>query len=286
MKFRVHHLYAAKLSITEHLFTMPLELLKPLFKDGIVTSTSFLTEYESIWALMDVQSLYIKGRELIIGELCRGRDQNATILDVASTIALLKEDNVKNVATICNFVFDYETEIIVFEEKPGKVSKLQFAEMFVKLIIAHSPDLGEIESELLPVANIIKEEIRKFKSIQYARFELRPANWNDDDDFSDFDSKLKLLRTHKAVQAYESQEGLNAESELFRKPVNMVVAGYGKLDIKGIDNEGHTKQLNSENELLCETIDAPEGELTKAVEYYYEFMLKAIKQHKGASKND
>ncbi|WP_407306132.1 hypothetical protein [Desulfosporosinus sp. SB140] len=286
MKFRVHHLYAAKLSITEHLFTKPLAQLKPLFKDGIVTSKNYLTEYESIWALMDVQRLYIKERELIIGVLCRGRDQNATILDVASTIAHLKEDSVKNVATTCNFVFDYETEIVVFEEKVGKVSKLQFAEMFVKLILAHSPDLGEIDSELIPLANIIKEEIRKFKSIHYARFELRPANWNDDDDFSDFDSKLKLLKTNKAIQAYESQGGLNTESELFRKPVNMVVAGYGKLDLKGIDKEGIGKQLNSENELLCQTIDAPDEELVKAVGYYYEFLLKAIKQHKGASKDD
>lgn len=285
VKLRVHHLYAAKISILEHLFTEPLSVLKQSFRTGISASGITLRAHNSIWTFMDVEQIHEQDRELIIGRLCRGRDEKSEVLDIESSTPTLKLDNFPNVATWSNFVFDYETEIVVFEEKSGRISIHQFIEVFLQLIIVQAPEIGNLESEFIPFEENIKEQIKKFNKIKYAKFHLKPANWDFEDEFSDLDEQLKLLRSHKATQIYESKDGLNTESNLFRKPVNMIIAGYGNFVLSGIDNEGSQKKLNSKDELWTQTIDAPDGEPSEVSHHYITFLEKVIKQHRGGADN-
>jgi len=282
---RKHHLYAAKISINEHLFTKPLEELKPFFFEGIVTTGIFIGLYKSLWSFLDISKIEIDGRVFIAGRVVRAKDESTKIVDTVN--AKVKKGNVENVASWSNFLFDYETEIVIFEERIGKISKNQFLEVFKQLIQINAPQLGEIKYELLPAADNLKAELRKFKHIHYARFELIPANWDDDDEFNELDQELKNLGVHEAVHEYKAKyNGMNPESRLFSKPVNMSLAGYGHFDIRGADHEGENKQLISKQELLYESIQSGDDIIEDFSRNYYVFIKKAIQQHLGASKNE
>ncbi len=282
---RVQHLYAAKLSIHENIFSRLIDDMKPLFKKGIRVSAKPMRWSDSYWAFMDIQQITIDSRFLIAGRLYRGRDEDVEVMVLENEEVKTKIENVQNATTKSNFVFDYETEIVVFEERHGKISKNQFIEMFKKLIMSNVPEIGDLESEFLPLEESLLMEINKFSKVYAAKFELKPANWNDDEDFSDLDEELKDLKTHKAIHMYESRDGLNREARLFRKPVNMVIAGYGKLFLSGRDLEGNTKQLDSENELLSQRIEAPDEDIKEVVTSYINLLFKAISQHLGARRD-
>lgn len=279
---RKHHLYAAKISINENLFTQPLEILKPYFFDGIVTSGIFLNLYNSLWNFMDVSKIELNNRLLISGRILRAKDETANIVDTDEV--KVKKGNVPNVATWSNFLFDYETEIVTFEERIGKISKNQFVDVFKQLIEINAPNLGEIKYEILPAAENLKAELRKFKYIHYARFDLIPANWDDDDDFNELDEELKILGATAAVHEYKAKsQGLNPDSSFFSKPVNMSLAGYGHFDVRGTDYEGENKQLISKQELLYESIQSGDDIIEEFSRNYFSFLRKAIEQHIGAS---
>lgn len=280
---RKHHLYTAKISVSEHLFSKSLKDIKPNFYEGITTSGIFLNLYNSLWNFMDITPLTFKGRELIAGRIVRAKDESTRIVDT-DTIKV-KKDNISNVASWSNFLFDYQTEIVVFEERLGKISKNQFIEVFKQLIEVNAPELGEIQYKLLPAADNLKAELAKFQIINYARFELIPANWDDDEEFNELDEELKNLKATEAVHEYKSDfEGLNPKSNMFRKPVNMSLAGYGHFDVRGRDNEGDNKQVNSKQELLYESVQSGDDIIEDFTRNYFTFIKKAIEQHLGATK--
>ncbi|MBU5353902.1 hypothetical protein KQI74_16580 [Paenibacillus barcinonensis] len=282
---RKHHLYSAKLSINVNLFTRPLQELKPFFFKGIVTSGAFPKLYNSLWNFLDVSKIEIEGRTILAGRILRAKDESTKIVDTDDV--KIKKERVENVANWSNFLFDYETEIVTFEERVGKISKLQFIEVFRKLITLNAPEIGTIEYELLPAAENLKAELRKFKYIHYARFEMIPANWDDDDDFNELDEELKNLGTYKAVHEYKAKnKGLNPNSKLFSKPVNMTIAGYGHFDVRGTDTDGDNKQLISNQELIYESIQSGDDIVEEFTRHYFTFMKKAIQQHLGASKDE
>lgn len=215
----------------------------------------------------------------------RAKDETTNIVD--TTIAKVKKGNVSNVASWSNFLFDFETEIVIFEERLGKISKNQFAEVFKRLIEINAPKLGEIIYKLLPAADNLKAELRKFKVINYARFDLIPANWDDDDEFNELDQELKNLGATEAVHEYKAKyQGLNSNSRLLTKPVNMSLAGYGHFDIRGSDHDGENKQLISKQELLYESIQSGDDIIEDFTRNYFTLIRKAIKQHLGASGNE
>lgn len=282
---RKHHLYAAKININENLFSKPIEESKPLFYEGISTSGIFLKLYDSLWNFMDISKINIAGRDLIAGRVVRAKDESKITVDTDNN--RLTKDNVSNVASWSNFVFDYETEIVVFEERIGKISKNQFLVVFTHMVEINARDLGELKYKLLPAADNLRAELRKFKTIHYARFELIPANWDDDEEFNDLDEELKSLGANEAVHEYKARnQGLNPSSRLFAKPINMSLAGYGNFDLRGTDAEGENKQLISKQELLYESLQSGEDEILEFGRNYYNLLLKAVHQHLEASKNE
>lgn len=287
INLRVHHLYAAKISINENLFTKPLFQVKPFFLQGIKTSGIFLMEYNSLWNFLDIEKLDIEGRTVLAGRLCRGKDEFTRVIDIENIkIKKDKKDKKDNVASWSNFLFDYETEIVIFEERRGRISRYQFMDLFKRLISINAPELGLLEYQFIPAAENIRLEIDKFSKIYYARFEIIPANWDDDEDFNDFDEALKDLGTNKASQVYESKNGLNKNAKLFKKPVNMALAGYGKFNFSGTDKEGDHKQLDSSKELFYRTVYSDEEVISEMAHEYFSFLEKAIEQHLGESKHE
>lgn len=282
---RKHHLYAAKISINENLFTKPLEELKPFFFDGIVTTGIFIGLYKSLWSFLDTSVIEIDRRVFIVGRVVRAKDETTKIVDTVN--AKVKRGSVENVASWSNFLFDYETEIVIFEERIGRISKKQFVEVFKQLIQINAPQLGEIKYKFLPAADNLRAELRKFNHIHYARFELIPANWDDDDEFNELDQELKNLGVNEAVHEYRAKnKGMNPDSKFFSKPVNMSLAGYGHFDIRGVDYEGEKKQLISKQELLYESIQSGDDIIEDFIRNYHFFIRKAIHQHLGASKDE
>ncbi|MFI2859027.1 DUF4747 family protein [Paenibacillus sp. JSM ZJ436] len=176
---------------------------------------------------------------------------------------------------------------MTFEERIGRISKNQFVEVFKQLILVNASELGDIKYEILPAAENLKTELRKFKHIYYAKFELIPANWDDDEEFDELDKELKNLGVNEATHEYKAMnQGMNPDSKLFSKPVNMTLAGYGHFDIRGLDQDGESKQLISKQELLYESIQSGDDIIEDYSRNYFVFVKRAIQQHLGASKND
>jgi hypothetical protein len=86
---RKHHLYSAKLSINENLFTRPLQELKPFFFKGIVTSGAFPKLYNSLWNFLDVSKIEIEGRTILAGRILRAKDESTKIVDCQHQIRQL-----------------------------------------------------------------------------------------------------------------------------------------------------------------------------------------------------
>lgn len=282
---RKHHLYAAKLSINENLFTQQLENLKTLFLEAISTSSIFLNFSGSLWNFIDIERIRLDGRFLIAGRLLRAKDEVARVVDTKKIS--IKTSSVENAASWSNFLFDYETEIVIFEERKGRISRRQFLEVFKLLVEINSKEIGDIAYVLLPAAENIKQELKKFKHIYFARFELIPANWDDEEEFNDLDEELKKLGATQAVHEYKTKyvNGLNPESKFFSKPVNMALAGYGNFDIKGNDLNGERKHLKSSQELLYESIESGDDNIEEFSKNYLIILKRAIQQHLGAASN-
>ncbi|MVO99056.1 hypothetical protein [Paenibacillus lutrae] len=282
---RKHHLYAVKLSINETLFSRPLKESKMHFLSAINTSGIFLKKYNSLWNFIDIAKEDIAGRNIVAGRILRGKDEGTNVVD--TTDVKIKRNNVENVASWSNFIFDFATEIVIFEERVGKISKNQFIEVFKQMIEINAPELGELKYEFLPAAENLKGELKKLKVINYARFQLIPANWDDDDDFNELDKELKNLGTSEAVHEYKAKgTGLNPDSILIKKPVNMSLAGYGHFDVRGTDKDGMNKQVISNQELLFESVQSGDDIIEDFTRNYLSFLKKAIEQHIGASKNE
>ncbi|MDO3677552.1 DUF4747 family protein [Paenibacillus ehimensis] len=282
---RKHHLYAVKLSINETLFSRPLRETKTHFFNAITTSGIFLKKYNSLWNFIDITKDTIDGRNIIAGRILRGKDEGTNVVDI--TDVKIKRNNVKNVASWSNFIFDFATEIIIFEERAGKISKNQFIEVFKQMVEINAPELGELKYEFLPAAENLKDELRKLKVINYARFQLIPANWDDDDDFNELDQELKNLGASEATHEYKAKgTGLNPESRLIKKPVNMSLAGYGHFDVRGTDHDGVNRQVISKQELLFESVQSGDDIIEDFTRNYLSFLRKAIDQHLGASEHE
>ncbi|MFE5322842.1 hypothetical protein ACFQ88_29575 [Paenibacillus sp. NPDC056579] len=282
---RKHHLYAVKLSINETLFSRPLRETKAHFLNAINTSGIFLKKYNSLWNFIDIAKESIEGRIIVAGRILRGKDEGTNVVDTADV--KVRRNNVENVASWSNFIFDYATEIVIFEERIGKISKNQFIEVFKQMVEINTPELGELKYEFLPAADNLKDELKKLKVINYARFHLIPANWDDGDDFNELDEELKNLGTSEAVHEYKARgTGLNPQSRLIKKPVNMSLAGYGHFDVRGTDQEGENKQVISKQELLFESVQTGDDIIEDFTRNYLSFLRKAIDQHLGASKHE
>ncbi|MEK4145915.1 hypothetical protein NST02_02370 [Robertmurraya sp. FSL W8-0741] len=282
---RKHHLYAAKLSINQNLFSYPLNITKAHFKKGIATSEKFFSKYKSLWNFIDVTPLEIDEKLMIAGRVLRAKDEITSIVD--TNVVQITKNSVENVAKWSNFLFDYQNEIVVFEERKGRISRNQFIEVFTQMIERNAFELGELKYELLPNASDLKKELKNLKKINYAKFHLIPANWDDDEEFNDLDEELKNLKSREAVHEYIAHEsGLNPESKLFRKPVNMTLAGYGHFDVRGKDRNNENRQILSKQELLYESIQSGDDKIDEFTRNYLTFLKRAIDQHLGAAKNE
>lgn len=271
------NLYALKISVSENIFSQKLSYLKKFFKKAIRDSDEYIEEYDSVWGFIDTMEIKKNRRTLLSGTLLRGKDQIKKLVDTDKKS--LKKGLVPNVAHEAHFIFDYQTEIVIFEEKKGIISRYQFERIFKEIILTHEPDLGHLVSDFLPAPNLLKE-IDKFEKIKYAKFKLHPANWNFDDNFDELDMNIKELKANKVTQTYESEEGLDKKSKMFKDPVNMSLAGYGQFDMNGKDNTGNYKVLKSYEELLSEIIKLEDDVIEEFIEKSYVFLLLAIDQHR------
>ncbi|SJZ91973.1 hypothetical protein [Selenihalanaerobacter shriftii] len=272
-------LYATKISVSEKLFSHNLSDLKQYILKAILESKGFIEYGDSIIGFTDINKFNIQRRILVVGKLCRGKDQAQKIID--SDSGELRDHHVPNVAHESYFLFDLKTEIVVFEERKY-ISKFQFGKMFSTLISYNQPNVGRLENKLLTSISILRQ-IDEFSEINYAKFNLIPANWDYSEEFDELDEKIKELEAEKAEHEYKSDGGLNKEAMLFKDSVNMGLSGYGDFKLGGKDLEGNIKEVYSEEEHLSQTIKLEKNNLDEFIDKALGFLFKAIAQHKESS---
>lgn len=222
------------------------QILRGIFENWHV----IIDETRVQWAFADITTV----GKVIAGRLVQINPEQAPVF---RDFQLVSED-ILQAADYSNFALKPETELIAFEERPGIVTIKQFCSYFRALCIKIEPRLRWLSVEPLVVSNQLVENVRRFKSIDHATFNLVPANPDDRPEFQILDREIKKMRASKVRLDISAPRapGINLEGTLAGQAISMVSHGYGDCSLSGSDQEGRDLKVKSRDFIIRRRIEA------------------------------
>lgn len=162
----------------------------------------------------------------------------------------IQELPTKSLTRSIPFFFDLNTEIVAFVAKQ-QFSRSQFIEYFGKLI---NMVYGEDMFSVIVKQNMgdFENKLRFLSTIRTVEVILIPPNTskNDFDElFAENAEEIQETKSTKIEQKYSApydKEGLNINANLFQRLIKGIGKGYGSIKVKGVTDEGRSKQINSD----------------------------------------
>lgn len=275
---RTMTLFVGKVNINPSLFSPEFSVgrqrLRHLFEQPLKqTVTTIWGERESTWVVIDNELVETPIGVLACGRLGRIGQRSVPGFDL---------DMFKRVRTVVpnayehsNFVFDPETELIVFEER-ASISERMFRQVFAALCQLADPDLGHMS--VYPKIDMATFEAAVKRLARVRRMEIdfvRPNPVNMDGLCDEFRRRLldEPNSDHTAVHM-ESTGGLRADSAAVAVGLQMVDKTYGSAEFEGDSEAGISVVIRSDDQSLkrsVQALDDPRSFVKEFVKVHIEF---------------
>ncbi|WFR64294.1 hypothetical protein P9222_09035 [Paenibacillus amylolyticus] len=218
---------AAKVNINEGIFSDDVNYLIRLIPE-VILSYPELHSNRSPWVWCFGELETDKERKVIWGNFVKKRNDQILIYEGSKA----SYQDIENVACQSFFLYNSETEILVFEET-GDINRESFMSAFERIIYKGHIEIGEISVQLVPLKSVIKSKIDDIEVLTKIEFDLIHPNPIHHDSYKDLDDIIKKEQATRLKTTLENQNGLNKEGPFIQSGIEMVSKGYGDVNAFG-----------------------------------------------------
>lgn len=218
---------AAKVNINEAIFSNDVDYLIRLIPKVMLSYPELSTKKSTwVWCFGDLET--DEEQKIVWGNFVKKRNEKKLVYDGSKTVY----QEIKNAAYQSFFLYNTETEILVFEES-ADINRESFMDAFERIIYKGHIEIGEISVQLIPLKSVIKSKINDIEVLTKIEFDLIHPNPIHHDSYRDLDDIIKKEQATRLKTTLENQNGLNKEGAFIQSGIEMVARGYGDVNAYG-----------------------------------------------------